>query len=149
MITPIVGDGLFKVFGKAALLKRLKSERFRLDISNTEKRTKLVDGLVERIQWCIEEKENFLFSFHSSLRHLKLEFGCLEKLESLQKSDTPVLILWGTEDQSVPFNKRSLVMDRLPKAKLVPIEKASHVCIFDEPKKCHETVIEWLQERST
>jgi len=146
MVSPYIGDTLFGMFGKSALLKRLKTERFRQDLANTDKRTELVENLISRVQWCIEEKEYFLESFHSTLRYMGLSGGCLDQIEIIQKHDIPVLILWGTEDQICPFNKHQLVLEKLPKAKLIPINNAYHACILDDPQKCHESIIQWFKE---
>jgi len=84
-------------------------------------------------------------AFHSTLCHMGLEQGCISKLDIIREKDIPILLLWGTEDQICPFSLHQDVLQKLPKAKLVAVESSKHVCLFDDPKKCHDTIISWLQ----
>jgi hypothetical protein len=95
LIWPGIGTFLFRLLGKNAMLKRLKEERFRLDISHSTQRTELVDRLLERVEWCILSKENFTEAFHSSLANLPFGKGSLEQLDVIREKNIPVLLIWG------------------------------------------------------
>jgi len=146
LIWPGLGTFLFKLFGKNAMLNRLKEERFRLDISHSTQRTELVDRLLERVEWCILSKENFTEAFHSSLANLPFGKGSLEQLDVIRENNIPVLLIWGEKDQVCPFESHKMVLERLPQAKFFPVKEAFHTANYDDPITVHETIIHWLKE---
>lgn len=64
------------------------------------------------------------------------------KLEAL---GLPALILWGSEDKFAPVGGAYRFAKMLPDSKLVVIDGAGHFVFADEPKRCAEEVVEFLQ----
>jgi pimeloyl-ACP methyl ester carboxylesterase len=57
----------------------------------------------------------------------------------------PVLIIWGTEDRSVPFEMSDAVMAEFPRAKLVPVDDAGHLPQIERPEVFNKALLEFLR----
>ena len=58
----------------------------------------------------------------------------------------PTLILWGKEDEFLPFDFATRFAIEIPGSKLVLLEGVRHFLFEDEPKRCAEEVIDFLQQ---
>ena len=57
----------------------------------------------------------------------------------------PVLIIWGTEDRSVPFEMSDGVMAEFPHATLVAIDDAGHLPQVERPEAFNKALLEFLR----
>ncbi len=64
--------------------------------------------------------------------------GCLGKVE------TPALVLWGAEDNTVPLRDAGVVADEWPRADLRIIPKAGHWPQFEAPAATHRHIAAFL-----
>jgi len=60
--------------------------------------------------------------------------------------DVPTLVLWGQGDEYLPVDYASRFASAIPGSKLVLLEGVRHFLFEDEPKRCAEEVIAFLQE---
>lgn len=58
----------------------------------------------------------------------------------------PALILWGQGDEYIPVDYASRFARELPGSKLVLLEGVRHFLFEDEPERCAQEVIDFLQE---
>jgi pimeloyl-ACP methyl ester carboxylesterase len=58
----------------------------------------------------------------------------------------PVLIIWGKQDNTVPFGESEWWMILMPNARLVPIEASGHLPQWEQPDIVHAELIRFLQE---
>ena len=56
----------------------------------------------------------------------------------------PMLVVWGTQDQSVPFDESEALMQMLPRARLVPVESAGHLPQLEQPAVVNAAMIAFL-----
>ena len=56
----------------------------------------------------------------------------------------PTLVIHGESDQLIPAANGRLVAERIPRAKLVVIPRASHIFPTDQPKPANEAVVNFL-----
>jgi pimeloyl-ACP methyl ester carboxylesterase len=60
--------------------------------------------------------------------------------------DVPTLILWGQGDEYLPVDYASRFAGQIPGSKLVLLEGIRHFLFEDEPERCAQEVIGFLQE---
>jgi haloalkane dehalogenase len=74
----------------------------------------------------------------------------LDELEPYQKRlaalGVPALILWGQQDEYLPFDYASRFAREIPGSKLVLLERARHFLFEDEPERCAQAVINFLAQ---
>jgi|APMI01.1.fsa_nt_gi pimeloyl-ACP methyl ester carboxylesterase len=56
----------------------------------------------------------------------------------------PTLLIWGTEDQTVPIANATQVRAGIPQAEFHPIEKAGHLPHIEQAAKVNALLLEWL-----
>jgi pimeloyl-ACP methyl ester carboxylesterase len=60
--------------------------------------------------------------------------------------EVPTLILWGQQDEYLPVDYASRFAAQIPGSKLVMLEGVRHFLFEDEPERCAQEVIGFLQE---
>jgi pimeloyl-ACP methyl ester carboxylesterase len=57
----------------------------------------------------------------------------------------PVLVVWGKEDRTVPYDESEWFMKELPQGRLVSVESAGHLPQWEQPEVVHKELIDFLQ----
>ena len=60
------------------------------------------------------------------------------------QSDLPVLLIWGREDQTIPFEQSVDVLTHL-NAKFLPVDEAGHLPHYEQPEVVNPVIINFLQ----
>jgi len=60
--------------------------------------------------------------------------------------DVPTLILWGKQDEFLPVDYASRFAEKIPRSKVVMLEEVRHFLFEDEPERCAEEVLGFLEE---
>ena len=68
-----------------------------------------------------------------------------KKLGQLNK---PVLLVWGREDEKVPFDGNRRIRE-VVKCEFLAVEKAGHLPHYEKPGIVNERIIDFLDERGT
>ena len=71
--------------------------------------------------------------------------GVREKSEQLHTIDVPCLVLWGGKDRVAALGFGQILKEKIPGAKLVVFEDASHPCYLDEPYLWHNELLAFLK----
>ena len=69
-----------------------------------------------------------------------------EELERVGENARPVLVIWGKQDPSVPFESSGPLLDVMPRARLVAIEDSGHLPQWEQPAITHAAIVEFLRE---
>ncbi len=69
------------------------------------------------------------------------------QLRALGTNPRPVLIVWGMQDEGVPFSESAALLEAMPRATLVPVDSAGHLPHLDQPDVVVPAVVEFLQQR--
>src|SRR5208282_434526 len=67
-----------------------------------------------------------------------------ESYSRIAQITAPTLVIHGTSDALVPPGNGELIAKRIPGAKLVPLEHASHLFSTDQPQAAHKEILEFL-----
>jgi haloalkane dehalogenase len=77
----------------------------------------------------------------------------LDELRPYQKKlaalGVPVLILWGQQDEFLPMDFASRFAREIPGSKLVMLEGVRHFLFEDEPERCAQELVGFLQQADT
>ncbi len=60
-------------------------------------------------------------------------FGDIDVRDILHKVRAPTLVLHATEDQRIPLHHGQELAERIPNARLVPLDSCNHIILGDEP----------------
>src|ERR1051325_1124671 len=69
-----------------------------------------------------------------------------DQLERVGQNPRPVLVIWGKEDRTVPFEESEYLMQALPNARLIAIEGSGHLPQWEQPDSVHPQLISFLQQ---
>ena len=69
-----------------------------------------------------------------------------EELERVGKHPRPVLVFWGKQDPSVPFEQSGPLLEAMPLARLVAVEDSGHLPQWEQPAITHTALLEFLHE---
>jgi len=68
------------------------------------------------------------------------------QLKRVGQHPRPVLVIWGQQDNTVPFEESEWVMNMLPNGRLIPIEGSGHLPQWEQPEKVHAELIRFLKQ---
>jgi len=73
-------------------------------------------------------------AFRSTLQYFPIN-NCTYSYEKVGKASYPVMVIWGLEDQTVPFQCAQQALQLIPRAELVSIEFGGHMAFVEENEK--------------
>lgn len=68
-----------------------------------------------------------------------------DQLKRVGQNPRPVLVIWGKQDRTVPFEESENLMQQLPQARLVGVESSGHLPQWEQPAGVHPELIHFLQ----
>jgi pimeloyl-ACP methyl ester carboxylesterase len=68
-----------------------------------------------------------------------------EQLQRVGQHARPVLVIWGMQDNTVPFEESEWLMKILIHGRLAPIENAGHLPQWEQPEDTHREMIAFLR----
>src|SRR5262249_43367695 len=68
------------------------------------------------------------------------------ELKRVGTSPRPILVLWGKEDNAVPFEFSAALLEAMPRARLVPVEAAGRLPHWERPDVVNPALIAFLKE---
>lgn len=77
------------------------------------------------------------------------EYDARVALAEVGKHPRPVLVLWGKQDQTVPFDRSAVVLAALPRATFVPVDSAGHLPQWEQPVVTHAAMLAFLRGHTT
>jgi pimeloyl-ACP methyl ester carboxylesterase len=69
-----------------------------------------------------------------------------DQLNRVGQHPRPVLVIWGKQDRTVPFEESEWLMKILTHGRLVPIEGSGHLPQWEQPEETHREMIAFLRE---
>jgi len=89
------------------------------------------------------EYRGFRRAQHSTLVS-NAEVDQAPELKRVGEHPRPVLVLWGMQDNNVPFEFSAALMQAMPRAHLVPIDNAGHLPQWEQPDLVQRTLLAFL-----
>lgn len=70
------------------------------------------------------------------------------QLAEVGRSERPVIVIWGRQDTTVPFDRSVDVLGVLPRARFVPVDSAGHLPLWEQPAVTHAALLSFLRENA-
>lgn len=89
------------------------------------------------------EYRGFARAVVSTIRHGMLGSfaSTYARLGGLQKE---ILLIWGEEDATIPFDRSRDLLELLPRAEFLPVARSGHVPHFERPDVVHPRILSFL-----
>lgn len=130
------GPWLFNLIGAVSLLNGCASEM--------KYKTDEIDSYMEQFGYCLQFK-GFLKCTLSSLLNTILETEKATKAYmDVHKQNVPMLVIWGTNDHTMPYYQQPRMKEVCPHAEYVTFEKAGHIFLYDQGEETIENVNRFL-----
>jgi pimeloyl-ACP methyl ester carboxylesterase len=71
----------------------------------------------------------------------------LDQFKRVGQHPRRVLVVWGKQDKTVPFDESEFLMNDLPHGKLLAVDGAGHLPQWEQPDVVHPQLINFLLER--
>ena len=68
------------------------------------------------------------------------------QLKRVGQHPRPVLVIWGKQDNTVPFEESEWMMTALPNARLIAVQGSGHLPQWEQPDVVHPELIKFLQQ---
>jgi pimeloyl-ACP methyl ester carboxylesterase len=130
-LSPVIGDWFARVLGPA------------MAVRGVDQVGAGVEGLAE---WMSEQTKYRGYSEGqlNTYRHYDLQ-NRLASYDAVGRSGLPVLAVWGTADETVPFAMSQELLKRVPQTLLVPVDGKPHGLPMREPAATIAIVLPFLQ----
>lgn len=130
---PGISDAIFRSAGAAYMLKRVAADFFDPG---------LVQIFRERYQVQMQFR-GFTRAILSTVRHGML--GSFRRVyKQLGELDFPMLLIWGRNDQTVPFDQGRVLGTLLPHAEPLVVQDCGHIPHYERPEVVNPRLIDFL-----
>lgn len=134
---PGFGKWLFGKIGTRSLLNGCAKE---MKYSLSE-----IDYFMEEFAYCAQYN-NFVRSTFSSLLNTILRTDITIKgYEAVAQQKLPLLVIWGTDDKTMPYYQAERMKEVCPQVKLVTYEGSGHIFVYDEGERTMKDVLEFIR----
>lgn len=134
--TPLVGELLLGLFGSVSMVKGIASDLF-------------TPQLVEEFQakYKIQmQYQGFKRAILSTMRNGMLE-SFMETYKRVGKLRKPTLLIWGRQDNTVPFAYSADILSAIPHTKFQVIEDCGHIPHYEKPQEVNPILLEFLHRK--
>jgi pimeloyl-ACP methyl ester carboxylesterase len=69
-----------------------------------------------------------------------------DQLKRVGEHGRPVLVIWGKQDITVPFEGSEWFMNTLANGRLVPIDESGHLPQWEQPEETHRELVTFLRQ---
>lgn len=132
---PFVAEAVLSVVGSEALIQNTAKDFFD-------------PALVEHFigQYRVQmQYQGFKRALLSSIRNGMLD-GFLHIYQALGKMDKPILLFWGRNDATVPFEHSRALCEAVPQVNFHVIENCGHIPHYEKPAEVNPILLEFLRK---
>ena len=130
---PIFGELALGLFGSGNMVKNIASDLFD---------PKLVRHFQSQYKIQMQYK-GFIHAILSTMRNNMLG-SFYETYTRVGKLQKPILLLWGRNDATVPFEDSKIILKALPHAEFHAIENCGHIPHYEKPEVVNPILLEFL-----
>lgn len=69
-----------------------------------------------------------------------------EAYANLGRNEVPTLLIWGRQDNLIPFKNSEKFLQAIPHAQFYPIDHAGHIPHYENPKVVNPIIVDFLSE---
>lgn len=133
---PLVGELLLGLFGSVSMVRGIASDLF-------------TPQLVEEFQakYKIQmQYQGFKRAILSTMRNGMLE-SFMETYKRVGKLRKTTLLIWGRQDNTVPFAYSTDILSAIPHTKFQVIEDCGHIPHYEKPQEVNPILLEFLHQK--
>ena len=118
----------------------------------------LFNGCAREIIYSPEETDDYQRRFADSMQYkgfVAATFSSLlntilntsqtvKNYKSVAAIGTPLLVIWGTADKTMPYYQSERLKEVCPKATLITYEGSGHIFLFDEGERTYKDIKSWI-----
>ena len=139
---PLVGDWFLNVFGSSLVFqdneeKREPPREDPLALSKKE--------FIKKVEIQMQYK-GFINALLSTARNFNF-FSTQEMFGDVGNLNKPILTIWGTEDEVVPFMGRKELTNYIPQSELLILEGGKHDITYAEPSMVGAAIRDFLMSQ--
>ena len=143
IMKPLVGDWFLNVFGSSLVFqdneeKREPPREDPLALSKKE--------FIKKVEIQMQYK-GFINALLSTARNFNF-FSTQEMFGDVGNLNKPILTIWGTEDEVVPFMGRKELTNYIPQSELLILEGGKHDITYAEPSMVGAAIRDFLMSQS-
>jgi len=131
---PLIGEYITAVYLAPFMLPETQASDFYMPENFPNWEEKYRDQL---------QYKGFRRAILSTIRNM-VDISGIEQYKSLQPLDIPMLLLWGENDQSIPFTDMEKIMSVLPNIEFHPIPKAAHLPHYEQSEIVNPIISDFL-----
>ena len=142
IMKPLVGDWFLNVFGSSLVFQdnEEKSEPPREDPLALSKKE-----FIKKVEIQMQYK-GFINALLSTARNFNF-FSTQEMFGDVGNLNKPILTIWGTEDEVVPFMGRKELTNYIPQSELLILEGGKHDITYAEPSMVGAAIRDFLMSQ--
>lgn len=133
VLLPGVGEIVLGLFGTAHMIRNAATDFFD---------PKEVTFFQERYALQMRYR-GFKRAILSTLRHHMID-GFPAVYARLGELDTPLLLIWGRNDRTLPLSQSRGILERVPRAEFQIVEDCGHIPHFERPEIVNPLLLEYL-----
>jgi len=133
-----LGEFVFKNFGAKVLTKGCASE---IIYSGEKVKEDYMDKFAYHTQF-----KGMMLCTLSSLRNTILKIDQAKKGYDAIKNKLPILVIWGTNDHTMPYYQSKEMKETIPQMELITYEGSGHIFLYDEGDRTMKDVIPFLKK---
>ena len=143
IMKPLVGEWFLNVFGSRLVFQgnEEKSEPSREDPLALSKKE-----FIKKVEIQMQYK-GFINALLSTARNFNF-FSTQEMFGDVGNLNKPILTIWGTEDEVVPFMGRKELTNYIPQSELLILEGGKHDITYAEPSMVGAAIRDFLMSQS-
>lgn len=130
---PLLGEWLMGLLGGKVLVSNLK------DYFYDERSFQKLESAFQKQMQFVGFKKALLSTLRSGATT-----GAKEAYEQVGNRNDPVLLIWGRQDQVVPFEISNKVRDLMPNIEFYVIDDAKHIPHYERPEEVNAIIIDFL-----
>jgi pimeloyl-ACP methyl ester carboxylesterase len=69
-----------------------------------------------------------------------------DEITKIAEHPRPVLVIWGKQDETVPFENSVWLMQQMPKARLIAVDEAGHLPHMEQPEVVNPEIVAFLSQ---
>ena len=133
---PLIGEMIIGLFGNSGILRSIAADFYQTGLAGP-----MLKAYEVQLQY-----GGFKRAILSTLRNNMLG-NFLGLYQSVGIMKLPVLLIWGCQDHTVPFEQHRLIREALPDAEFNAIESSGHIPHFEKPEIVNPILYSFLNDR--
>ena len=134
---PVIGHTIFRLVAPYPIISHCADE---LRLASDYEKDRYILRFTDFARY-----KGYMRALASSLSDCILDYDtAMNAYRAVRASGKPMLVIWGTDDHTMPYYQIERMKEICPDAKYITYEGSYHMFVFDEPDRVMEDMIPWM-----